>query len=186
MTRKMSARLGVLAASGFAIALSACDGRDDAAPRADMGGTMRMEGEGMQGMPMDPAMMQRHARELDEVAPQLQRHVQELRQLTPERQHERMGEHVAEVSRMLSLMSRQMREMDMGMGMSDEQMGRMMGMSGEQHRQMMERMQAIRAEVEQLQTASVPEVRERMPAHLERMEEMLNMMEQSADHMRRM
>jgi hypothetical protein len=140
--------------------------------------------EGMEGMAGMEGMMQRHAEEADAMAASIRQHVQEMRQLPPEQWHDRMGEHVAQVARMLGLMTRQLREMDMGMGMSDEEMGRMMGMSGEEHRRMMEDMQALRADVERLQTAPRGEVRERMPGHLETLERMTGMMEQSADHMR--
>ncbi|MDW7712322.1 MAG: hypothetical protein SCH98_17790 [Deferrisomatales bacterium] len=74
--------------------------------------------------------------------------------------------------------------MDMGMGMSDEEMGGMMGMSGEDYRAMMEEMEALRREMESLQTASRSEVRERMPAHLDQLEQMADMMERTAAHMR--
>ena len=140
--------------------------------------------QGMGGMQMEAGMMQRHAQEADSMASQIRQHIQQMRQLSPEQQHERMGEHVAEVSQMLSLMNRQMREMDMGMGMSDEQMGQMMGMSGEEHRQMMQQMQTIRTDVEQLQTAGPADVRNRMPEHLDRLERAVQMVEQSAQHMR--
>lgn len=168
-----------------ALTLTACDAREEARP-AEMRPDTPVMGAmpGMEGMQMDPAMMRRHADELDQTASRMRQHIQQMRELSPEQWHERMGEHVAQVSQMLTLMNRQVGEMDMGMGMSDEQMGAMMGMSAEEHRQMMEQMRTLRAEVEQLQTASQAEVRARMPAHLERLEEMLRMVEQSAAHMR--
>jgi hypothetical protein len=95
-----------------------------------------------------------------------------MRQLPPEQQHAQMGDHAARVSRMLGMMQRQDREMDMGMGMS-----------GEEHRRMMNEMQAVRAEAEALQTAPVGEVRARMPAHLDRLEALTRMVQRSAEHM---
>lgn len=88
------------------------------------------------------------------------------------------------VAEMLSVIDRQMREMDMGMNMSDEHMGEMMGMSGEDHRTMMSEVEALRAEVGQLQTAGQADVAARMPAHLDRIEGLLERMAASADHMR--
>jgi hypothetical protein len=173
--------LGILA-----LTLAAC-GRGERT--ADMHGDMPMGERGMEGMHdmpgmhMDPGMMRRHAEEIDQASARLRPHIQQMRQLSAEQQYERMADHVSEVSQFLRLVDRQMREMDMGMGMSDEQMGRMMGMTGEEHRQMMDGFAELRTELEQVQTAPPAEVRERMPAHLDRLERALAVMEQSARHM---
>jgi copper/silver efflux system protein len=179
--------IGLIAAIGLGI--SACEPRGGDPPMGDMHDDMPMDAPmdpSMEGMPGMEGMMQRHADEADAMGTSVRQHVQEMRQLPPEGWHDRMGEHVGQVSRMLSLMTRHMREMDMGMGMSDEEMGRMMGMTGEEHRRMMEDMQALRAEVETLQTASRDEVRERMPAHLDRLDRMADMLEASGRAMRDM
>lgn len=88
------------------------------------------------------------------------------------------------VAEMLSVIDRQMREMDMGMNMSDESMGEMMGVSGEEYRAIMSEVEALRAEIGQLQTAQRAEVAAQMPAHLDRIEGLLERMAASADHMR--
>jgi hypothetical protein len=180
--------IGTVALIGaLGIGIAACDGRGEDRPMGEMPGERHGEmpmDEATHGMPGMSEMMQRHAQEADAMASSMRQHIGQMRQLTPEQWHERMGEHVGQVSQMLGLMNRQMGEMDMGMGMSDEEMGRMMGMSGEEHRRMMEEMRALRADVEQLQTASRDEVRERMPAHLDRLERMVEMMEASAEAMR--
>lgn len=177
-------------ALALALGLGACDRGDEMPPMDDVHGEMPMEGmqgmQGMDGMSMDREMMRRHAQEADSMASVMRQHVDRMRQLSPEQWHDRMGEHVGQASQMLGLMNRQMREMDMGMGMSDEQMGQMMGMSGEEHRGMMEEMRALRTDLEQLQTASPEQVRDRMPAHLDRLERMVETMEASAEHMRSM
>jgi hypothetical protein len=140
----------------------------------------------MAGMTMagDHAAMQRHAQEADSMAVAMRAHVDRMRASSAEQQHDRIGEHVAQVSRMLNMMDRQMREMDHGSGMDDAHMGEMMGMSVDDHRRMMEEMRTIRTEAEQLQVASRAEVSRTMPAHLDRIERMLVMMEASAAHMR--
>jgi hypothetical protein len=140
----------------------------------------------MAGMTMagDHAAMQRHAQEADSMAVAMRAHVERMRASSAEQQHDRIGEHVAQVSRMLNMMDRQMREMDHGSGMDDAHMGEMMGMSADDHRRMMEEMRTIRTEAEQLQVASRAEVSRTMPAHLDRIERMLVMMEASAAHMR--
>lgn len=147
------------------------------------GEPMGMEGmggmEGMQGMDMA-----RHAREADSAATALRQHVADMRDRSADEWYEQMGEHVRQVSGMLRLMDRHMREMDMGMGMDDAQMGEMMGMSAEEHRQMMDGLGALRTDLERLQTAPPEEVREIMPGHLDRLEEMIRVMEGAADHMR--
>lgn len=131
-----------------------------------------MEMQGVEGMPG----MQRHVEEADSMASVMREHIRRMRGLPAEQWHDRMDEHVGQVSQMLALVNRQMRDMDMGMGISDEQMGEMMGMTGEEHRQMMDEMQSLRSELEQLQTASRDEVRERMPRHLDRLERMVEML----------
>jgi hypothetical protein len=171
----------------FAVALAACGGGGEPHAMDDrQQGMPGMEGGhgGMEGMQMDHGVMQRHAEELDGMTAQVRQHVQQMRGLPPEQQQERMGEHARQVSQMLGLVNRQMREMDHGMGMDDDHMGEMMGMTGEEHRRMMDEMGTLRAEVEQLQVAPVAEVRQRMPAHLDRLEQFTARMERSAEHMR--
>jgi len=150
---------------------------------ADTAPAGTMHGHDMAGMHVDAAAMHRHAQEADSMAAAMRAHVQQLRQLSAEEQHARIGEHVAQVSRMLSLIDRHMREMDHGTGMDGAHMGEMMGMSAEEHRQMMEQMRTLRSEAERLQTASRAEVRQLMPEHLDRLDGMVRMMEQSAAHM---
>lgn len=166
-------------AAVLALGIGACGG-EETPPMGDVHGEMPAGGM------VDAAMMRRHAQEADSMISVMRQHLSSMRQLPAEEWHDHMGEHVGHASGMLTLMSRQMGEMDMGMGMSDEHMGQMMGMSAEEHRQMMDEMQALRRELEQLQTASRDQVRERMPAHLDRLERMIETMEESAEHMRSM
>jgi hypothetical protein len=126
------------------------------------------------------AAMQRHAAEAKQMEERLRTHLQQMRRLSAEQQHARMGEHVSAVGQMLSMMDRHMREM--GMGAGHTHMGQMMGMSAAQHDQMMKEMQALRAEVEQMQTLPAAEVGRQMPAHLDRLERMLPMLQQCAGH----
>lgn len=156
---------------------------DSAAVTTTDGGAPAAMQHDMAGMHMDPAVMQRHAQEADSLAAVLRDHIDQMRQLSAGEQHARIGEHVAHVAGMLSLMDRHMGEMDHGMGMDDAHMGEMMGMNSGEHRQMMEQMRLIRAEAEQLQIASRADVAQLMPAHLDRLGEMVRHMEQSAGHM---
>ena len=178
----------ILVAGLLGAGMGACAGGEDTPPLGDDVHGETPMGESMEGMEGMEGMtgMQRHAEEADSMASVVREHVRQMRGLAAEQWHDRMGEHVRQVSQMLALVNRQMREMDMGMGMSDEQMGQMMGMSGEEHRRMMEEVQALRTELEELQTASRDEVRERIPDHLDRLERMAGMLEQSAGHMRSM
>jgi hypothetical protein len=141
---------------------------------------------GAHGMEVPAGTMQRHADELDTATVQVREHVREMRGRTPAEWHARMGEHTRAVSGLLGLMDRQMREMDMGMGMDDEHMGEMMGMSGEEHRRMMEEMREVRSDAEALQTASEAEVARRMPEHLDRLERFVERMEHASAAMRAM
>jgi hypothetical protein len=147
----------------------------------DMGG---MQDPDMGGMTMDPALMNRHAAEMDSVVRDVRQHVEEMRGLPPAEWHDRMDEHAPVVAHMVGVVERQTREMDMGMNMGDEEMGAMMGMSGEEHRTMMDDVRALRNEIGEMQTASEAGVAERMPAHLDRIERTLMMMDRSATHMR--
>jgi hypothetical protein len=76
----------------------------------------------MSGMDMDPAVMHRHAPEADSMVAAMRVHVQQMRQLSLDEQHARIGEHVSQVSRMLSMADRHMREMGHGMGVDDVHM----------------------------------------------------------------
>lgn len=178
----------ILATAGI---LGACGGSGSGEADVDVAsdtGMSGMEGHDMStmdgmDMSMDPAAMQRHAVEMDSMATELRAHIAQMRQLPPAQWHARMNEHAPLVAQMLGMMERQMREMDMGMGMDAAHMGEMMGMSGAEHETMLQEMTALRTEAGQLQTATPEEVSAQMPAHLERLERMIEIMETSADHM---
>jgi hypothetical protein len=169
------------------VAILAACGANDAADRTDETATDpgmdAMAGHDMGTMPMDSAMMQRHAAEMDSMAVELRAHVAGMRQLAPGEWHARMNRHAPLVARMLGMMERQMSEMDMGMNMDAAHMGAMMGMSADEHGTMLQGLDALRAEVEHLQTATRADVQAQMPAHLDRLERMVEVLEQSADHM---
>jgi hypothetical protein len=74
------------------------------------------------------------------------------------------------------------RYMSEGEAAMQQHRGEGMGMMGQMHARMMGEMQALRADTEALRNASPAEVRERMPAHLERTERTLQMMEQMRMH----
>jgi hypothetical protein len=190
----MTFRNRILPALLLSVAAGAagCGGADEPDARtaaSDTAGAMQghdmsaMDG-GMGGMAMDTAMMRRHAAEMDSLVNSMREHVEEMRQISPDQWHARMAEHAPLVADMVGMMDRQTREMDMGMNMSDESMGEMMGVSGEEYRAMMSETEALRTEIGQLQTAPPADVVERMPAHLDRIERMLEHMAASAAHMR--
>jgi hypothetical protein len=171
---------GILAVVVLGVVLGACgrdehDVGDEAARHDDM--------PAMNGMHMDAGAMERHAAESRAMAERMRAHVREMRALPPAEWHDHVEHHTGEVAALLSMMSRHMREMDMGMDMDDAHMGEMMGMSGDEHRRMMDDMEALREETETLQTASASEVQRRMPAHLDRLERMVQMMEEAGEHM---
>jgi hypothetical protein len=186
--RKLVRNVGVVGA--VALGFAACDSGE--AMSADH--HEAHAGTGAAGAAVDHGgMMARHGQEADSAMVVLQSHVAAMRQAGPDGWHARMGEHVPQVSGMLAMMDRHMREMGMhgagGHGHGGhgdhhaghgEHGGHMMG--EEHHGQMMESMKALRAEVEQLQTASAAEVRARMPAHLDRIEGMFPMMQMCSSH----
>ena len=155
---------------------------------------------GCDGGPMgaDTAMMRRWAEEMDREASQLREHLQGMRQLAPEQWYAQRAEHASVVTDALGRMERRMDEMrqmgsmrmrgmgmgGMGMGTPMSSVGPMMGMSGDEHQDMLRLMEVLQSDAEQLRTASVAEVMERMPGHLKRLEALVAMMEQSAAHMR--
>lgn len=184
MSRKRTAAALMLMAVVIA---AGCGGADAPDEQAAVGDTNAMQGHDMSamgGMAMDTAVMRRHATEMDSLVNSMRAHIAAMRQVPANEWHTRMPEHAPMVAEMLSVIDRQMREMDMGMNMSDEHMGEMMGMSGEDHRTMMSEVEALRAEVGRLQTAGQADVAARMPAHLDRIEGLLERMAASADHMR--
>jgi hypothetical protein len=167
------------------LALGACTGTtdtEDMHAAAAATGTAGMSGHDMGSMQMDSALMRRHAEEMDSTVTAMRAHAQSMRATGAGEWYARMGEHTSRVAGMLSMMERHMREMDMGMGMHDDHMGAMMGMSGDDHARMMEEVAALRREVEQLQTAAAAAVTAAMPAHLDRLERLLDLMAQSGGH----
>jgi len=124
---------------------------------------------------MDSAMMRRHMREADSMMVRVRADVAEMRRLSPEKWPAHLPEHLAVVDSLLSMMRRHMREAGRAM---HPNMGARMGMDAAMHRRMRAEMEALQADVEVLRRASPAGVRERMPAHLERLEQMLKMMQQ--------
>jgi hypothetical protein len=179
--QKRSLRMAAVLVLGAGLA--GCAGGAETPPAAQdttpaPTGSAGIPGRDPGAMHMDVAMMDRHAQEADSMVSAMRAHVDQMRQLPPEQQHARIGEHVRQVSEMLSMMDRHMREMGPGMPMDHAHMAEMMGMSTDDHGRMMEQKQTLRTEAEQLQTAPQPEVRQRMPEHLDRLERMLRMMEE--------
>jgi hypothetical protein len=165
---------------GLAVVVGACGERGrDMATVAEGGAPQDMAGM------HDEGMMQRHAEEARAMGERMRGHIRDMRALPAAEWHDHAAHHAGEVAALLSLMTRHMREMDMGMGMGhdDGHMGEMMGHSAEEHAQMMEQMRLLREDTEALQVASAAEVRQRMPAHLERLERVVAMMEQAGEYM---
>lgn len=157
------------------LGLSACSQPEEApAPEAPPPGMQGMQGAGMQ---MDSAMMRRHMQEADSMMARVRADVEEMRRLSPEQWQARLPDHLSMMDSMHAMMQRHMSE-EGGAMQHHQHMGEGMGMSGEMHGRMMGELQAIHAETDALRDASSAEVRERMPAHLERIERMLQMMEQ--------
>jgi hypothetical protein len=169
------------------VAAAGCAEREtaDTDTMADHDGMTGMAHDGMgMGMHGDTAAMRRHADEAEAAAREMRAHLDEMRALEPAARHERIGDHTQRVAGLLSLMDRHMREMGMSPDMDHGQMGEMMGMSGEDHERMGAEMRAVRAEAEALQRASRDEVRQQLPAHLDRVEGLVGMMERAAASMR--
>ncbi|CAN5730950.1 hypothetical protein BH23GEM9_BH23GEM9_20380 [soil metagenome] len=165
-----------------ALAIGACSSGDSASEMDTADPTPPAGEHG--GMAMDSAAMQQHAQEADSVVRAMRQHADRLRQLPPAEWPARMNDHVARVAGMLAMMDRHIREMNVGMGSGHEHMSEMMGMTAEDHTAMMAEMGALRADAETLQTATAAQVTQLMPAHLDRLERMLSMMERGAAHMR--
>jgi hypothetical protein len=165
-----------------AIGIAAC-GSGDSAAETDTAASTPPAGEHA-GMAMDSAAMRRHAQEADSIVREMRQHADALRQLPPDAWPSRMNAHVARVAGMLAMMDRHMREMNMSMGSAHEHAGEMMDMTAEEHTAMMADLAALRADAETLQTATASRITQLMPAHLDRLERMLSMLERGAAHMR--
>ena len=172
-----------LLSAALVMGLAACERPADEPDPEPPPAVMEHDMGAMPGHDMDAAMA-RHAEEMDTAVGRMETQIENMREAGPDRWHELAVTHVREVSGFLSLMRRQMREMDMGMGMDDDHMGEMMGMTGAEHRQMMEQMEQVGHDLERLQVGSEEEVRSIMPEHLDRLEHLVGMAEHSAEHMR--
>lgn len=180
---------GIMVTAGIVITAAACGGGADSTMEADTavadtGPPHGAGGHDMSAMQVDTALMRRHADQADSMAAETLQDVERLRRMAPGEWYARIDRHVPRVAAMLTMLDRHMREMDMGMGMADDEMGAMMGMSGAEHRAMLELMEALRDDAGKLQTAPAQEVAATMPAHLERLERLLAMLERGAAHMR--
>ena len=129
------------------------------------------------GMQMDTAMMRRHMHEADSMVAHMRREVNRMRHLAPEQWHAHMSEYSATVDSMFAMMQRHKREMDRAME-HPQMRERMGGQMHEQMVRMMSEMTELHSEARQLRNAPPSELRRRMPAHLERMDRMLKMMEE--------
>jgi hypothetical protein len=166
----------------LAVGLAACERPAEEPDPEPPPAVMEHDMGAMPGHDMDGAM--RHAEEMDAAVDRMETQIENMREAGAGRWYELTVTHVREVSGFLSLMRRQMREMDMGMGMDDDHMGEMMGMTGAEHRQMMQHMEEVGSDLERLQVGSAEEVRSLMPDHLDRLEHLTGMAERSAEHMR--
>jgi hypothetical protein len=175
-------KLPILATAALVAGTVACAGGPAADPMDSAGGASVTPGDGhdMTGMQMDTAAMRRHTQAMDSAVSSLRDHVTAVRQLPAARWHEQMPEHTARVAGFLSLIDAHMREMSSTMG---QHMGAMMGMSGEEHATMLADVQALRAELDSLQTASAAAVEQQLPSHLERLERLLDHMAHEDGHM---
>jgi type IV pilus biogenesis protein CpaD/CtpE len=169
-------------ATALALGLAACERRAEEPDPEPPPQVMEHGMEVMHSQDMD-AMMRRHAEEMEAAVERMETQIGNMHEAGANRWYELTVTHVREVSGFLSLMRRQMREMDMGMGMDDDHMGEMMGMSGAEHRQMMTHMEEVGRDLERLQVGSREEVRTLMPEHLDRLEQLVEMAERSAEHM---
>jgi hypothetical protein len=168
--------------AALTVTLVACDRPADEPDPEPPPQVMEHGMEGTRGHDMDGAM-HRHAEEMDAAVERMETQIGNMREAGADRWYELTVTHVREVSGFLSLMRRQMREMDMGMGMDDDHMGEMMGMTGAEHREMMTHMEEVGRDLERLQVGSREEVRTLMPQHLDRLDHLVEVAERSARHM---
>jgi hypothetical protein len=169
-------------ATTLTLGLAACERPSEEPDPEPPPAVMEHDMSAMHGHDMD-AMMRRHAEEMEAAVERMETQIENMHEAGADRWYELTVTHVREVSGFLSLMRRQMREMDMGMEMGDDHMGEMMGMSGAEHRQMMTHMEEVGRDLERLQVGSREEVRTLMPEHLDRLEHLVEMAERSAEHM---
>lgn len=146
-------------------------------------------------MGADQRTMQRLAAEMEQEVARMRPHVAAMRQQSAAQWQHTTAEHAHMVRQMLDRMDDIMGEMrrmgggmkgGMGVQMQDARMGELMGMSAEEHRDMLRLLEELRKDAEKLSSASASVLTEWMPPHLGRLEAMLQMMEESAEHMRSM
>jgi len=176
LSRTYLDRIGAVAL--LALLLAACGRTEpvpapEAPPARGTQGMHEMHGPGTQ---MDSAMMRRHMQEADSMMARVRTDMERMRRLSPEQWPAAVPEHLAVMDSMFAMMQRHMSE---GGGAMQQHQHR----GAEMHGRMMGEMQAVRAEAVALRSASPAEVRERMPAHLDRLERMLQMMERMMGQM---
>lgn len=159
---------------------AACGGTESAPAPADRATEGMPPDRGPAAMQVDSAMLRRHMQEEDALMVRMRADLEQMRRLPSEQWPAHMPEHLAVMDSMFAMMQMQPR-MSVDGGMPHHRMGaemhqRMMG--GEMHARMMGEMQALRADADALRSASPAEMQQRMPAHLDRYERMLQMMEQ--------
>lgn len=130
--------------------------------------------------------LQRVALELDSLNRQILRHVVRMRVLqSPEEQHRRLADHTGQVRVLLDALDRQHTELAGGRQLPDAEMAEILGLSVEDWNRLEDRMAGVRLDLEQFRNASVDFVGRRMDAHLDRLEDILDIMEVAASHLRR-
>ncbi len=171
----------VLLALGFAVAGCRPDlPRDDGAPPQPV---PPVEEGAIGEVPADRAMLLRHAAEAEEMVVRMHEHVAFMNGLPPRSVPEHLPEHRRQISELVALIERQVQEQAREPG--EARAVEMMGIRPDQYRVLREDMEAARAEVDYLQTASEQEVRERMPGQLDRLTRIVETLESASAHMRR-
>ncbi len=167
--------LGAVFAFGLLFGFAACE--MDEAPPMEETTVEEVEDMPMDRMEVEPEMAERHAEEVEEMAAEVRTHITRFRARPPVEQHARVSEHVFVVERMVGLMDRQMQELQLHAPLDESELAAMMGMSLKEHRALLEGMAALRSEAEDLEEASLEELGERMPTHLDRLEAMVTTLE---------
>jgi hypothetical protein len=125
----------------------------------------------------------RHADALDGAVLRMRQHVAAMRALAPREAMPRLGDHAAQVESLVGEVQERMREL--GAEADPARMEQVLGVRPDHQRVLGDQMQTSRAEARELVSASEAQVRERLPGHLDRLEQLLGTLESAAAHLRR-
>jgi hypothetical protein len=185
MPMKIGSRAGKWIVPLFLVATAAC--RPDE-PRLDVPPDTLPPIGTAQPQPAEPGAVdaqtrQQHADALDQAVVQMREHILRMRALSPREAQPHMGTHAQQVESLAATVQQEVRAL--GAELDPRRMEDLMGLRPDHRRVLDDQLQTARAEAQEFRAATEEQLRERLPGHLDRLEQALGTIETSAAHLRR-